>query len=276
MYCCLTVRLWLTKTSFEQAKVRSLYTGDERIRDQERDEAKFWRKCNVRISLLGFENPNASDPDMPIRVIGYDGAAYRDQLYYEKGENGKQRRNTEQRYPVVTLVLYFGDKPWTGAKTLYENLTDIPNELRPFVSDYRINQFEIAFLSDETVKKFKSDFRIIADYFVQIRKNKEYIASADEISHVYETLKIMSYLTKDQRFEQAYYQSEKGDEPKNMCEALDIIENRGIAKGLAVGFEKANLEAIKNVKAALNVSDEQAMDILKIPKEEQKKYFDKL
>lgn len=44
--------------------------------------------------------------------------------------------------------------------------------MKPFVTNLKINLFEIAFLTDEQVAMFKSDFRIVADYFVQIRKIK--------------------------------------------------------------------------------------------------------
>ena len=54
------------------------------------------------MACIGFENQTASDPNMPLRVMGYDGAEYRAQLL----------GNSENLYPVVTLVLYFGhDKP---------------------------------------------------------------------------------------------------------------------------------------------------------------------
>lgn len=54
----------------DQARARTTYQGEERLREQERDEAKFWRKEEVRIALVGFENETKPDPDMPIRVIG--------------------------------------------------------------------------------------------------------------------------------------------------------------------------------------------------------------
>ena len=110
---------------------------------------------------------------MPLRVIGYDGAEYRAQL-----------SKVKDRYPVVTLVLYFGtDRHWDKAKSLYEAL-DIPKEFKPYVQNYRINLFEIAYLDPEKVKKFRSDFRIVADYFVQKRMNGEYQPSADRIEHI--------------------------------------------------------------------------------------------
>ena len=36
-----------------------------------------------------------------------------------------------------------------------------------------MNLYEIAYLSDEQVQMFTSDFKIVADYFVQMRKNKQ-------------------------------------------------------------------------------------------------------
>lgn len=36
--------------------------------------------------------------------------------------------------------------------------------LKPFVNDYHIKVFEIAFLDDDTRKLFKSDFRHVVDY----------------------------------------------------------------------------------------------------------------
>ena len=159
---------------------------------------------------------------MPLRIIGYDGQSYRSQLLKK---NGKVPR---ERYPVVTLVLYFGLKRWDTATTLHECF-DIPKNLLPYVSDYKINIFEIAYLTDEQVAMFKSDFKIVADYFVQMRKNKDYIPSKEEIMHVDAILKMMSVLTCDERFSIAQQYTEGGKE--TMCEVLDKYENRGIARG---------------------------------------------
>jgi len=43
---------------------------------------------------------------------------------------------------VITLVLYLGkEEEWDGAKTLYE-LLEIDEELKPFISNHRINLFD--------------------------------------------------------------------------------------------------------------------------------------
>ncbi len=269
----------------EQARARSSYAGEERLREQERDEAKFWRKEQIRISLLGLENETEPEPDMPLRVIGYDGAGYRDQIYSEKDENGNYVRNHKRRYPVVTLVLYFGLKPWNEARTLYENLGEMDEEVRPYVNDYGVNLFPIAWLSDEQVSMFRSDFRIVADYFTQMRKTGTYVGSKDDFDHVQEVLQLMTYLTKDERFRETYEETKNLEGAvKNMCEVLDRIENRGLQRGMQQGIqqglqrgrESERLASLNSLKETLGLTNEQAMKALKIPATEQAKYLARL
>ena len=84
--------------------------------------------------------------------------------------------------------------------------------------------------------------RIVADYFVQMKKNKNYQPSKDIMNHVHEVLQLMSVVTDDNRFEEAQnYVKRSGS---NMCEVLDAIENRGIEKGIEKGSEKRQLTTV--------------------------------
>lgn len=217
----------LSEDELEDQAPRAYYKADGRIHEIERDVAKRWKNGNIRVACIGIENQTASDPNMPVRVIGYDGAEYRAQL--SNGQTGI--------YPVVTLVLYFGhERRWRGPLTLKERL-DIPKEFDPYVSDYKINLFEIAYLTPEEVNLFQSDFRVVADFFVQKRENGDYVPSSQELTHVQETLQLLSIMTNDHRFEEVYNAASNGQEGevRNMCEILDKVENRGIAKGNAEG-----------------------------------------
>lgn len=73
-------------------------------------------------------------------------------------------------------------------------------------------------------------FKIVADYFVQMRKNKNYIAPDTTINHVHELLQLMTAMTQDNRFDNVY-DPELERRPTNMCEVLDRIEKKGIAQG---------------------------------------------
>lgn len=67
----------IKEDDLEPAVARSVYKADRKLREQERDTAKYWRNHNIRISLFGLENETQPEDDIPLRVFGYDGASYR-------------------------------------------------------------------------------------------------------------------------------------------------------------------------------------------------------
>ena len=237
----------------EDHGTHSHYKTDGRLREQARDVAKKWKKGEIKLSLIGMENQTGIDTDMPFRVIGYDGAEYRSQL------SGKER------YPVLTLVLYFGtERPWTRPRSLFEQM-EIPEIFRPYLNDYKINVFEIAYLTDEQVKLFKSDFRIIADYFVQKRKNGTYEPEPHKLRHIQETLQTLTIFSGDHRFEEVYNENmERSD--LTMCEMLERTINersqqrvqQGIQQGIQQGVQLAekNIALLSQKLSAANRANE--------------------
>ena len=213
----------VSEHALENVKDRSQYKFNNIIHEQERDLAKRWIPYKICFALYGLEHETDAEPYMPMRIIGYDGAAYRGQL--------TKRERDRPNFPVITIVLYFGTKHWDQPRTLYECM-NIQENLKPFVSDYKINVVEVAFLDDK-LDNFHSDFRIIAEYFVNKRRNIEYTPSAQEIQHVDEFLKLLQALTGDDRYFDVLnlLQKEAKKEGVNMCEILDKVENRGIAIG---------------------------------------------
>lgn len=231
----------MSANELEEQAPRSYYKTDGKIHEIERDVAKRWKNGNVRIACIGVENQTVADPDMPLRVIGYDGAEYRTQLLSENV--------AAKRYPVVTLVLYFGyDKPWYGPLSLKERM-DIPQELDEYVNDYKINLFQIAYLTREQVEQFQSDFRIVADYFVQKREKGDYIPSTQEMKHVQETLQLLSVMTNDNRFEEIYNEENSIEGGLHtMCDVLDRAVNKGedkVALLMKKLFEENRIEDAK-------------------------------
>ena len=229
----------------------SMLKIDGRVRTQERDIAKYWRKNKINVALFGLENQTVPNKLMPLRVFGYDGAEYVKQSRKENGDRAK--------YPVITLVLYLGyEKRWNYPKRLFEVL-DIDEDVRPYVNDFKINLFEIAYLEREKIDLFKSDFRILADYLYQMRENRDYIADDTNIAHVEELLTLMSAMTGDNRFEETINDF-KGKEKVNMCEVLDRVEARGIEKGRLEGRQEGTINTlISLVKDGILSLDEAAI-----------------
>ena len=92
----------LSGDELEDQAPRSYYKADGKVREIERDVAKCWKKGNIRVACLGLENQTEPDADMPLRVMEYDGAEYRAQLLKDN--------TARSRYPVITLVFYYGYK----------------------------------------------------------------------------------------------------------------------------------------------------------------------
>ena len=234
----------------------SIIKADGEIHEQERDVSKFWKNGEIRISILGFENQTVQDYNMPLRVISYDGASYKQELLDKK---------LTQKYPVATLVLYFGiDSKWKAPKKLHDCFK-IPDELKPFVSDYKINVFDIAWLSDETIDMFKSDFKFVAKYFQTKRKNKEYRPTNDEIVHVDSLLKMFTALTGDNYFETVYNDSNLKNKKGGvtMCDIVQGFVNEG--------KEIRTAELVKKMLETKFATEQQIADLLKISVKEVKK-----
>ena len=255
--------------------VHSIFKADGKIRSQERDVAKFWKNCNVRITLYGFENQTEIDSVMPLRIMGYDGASYKKQTLKIDENKDDEKPNKKELYPVVTLVLYFGSRRWKKPRNLLEAIK-VPEKLKPFVSNYNINIFEIAYLSDEQVNMFKSDFRIVADYFVQKRKNKKYVPSKQVIKHVEEILQMLKILTGDDKYN---IDDNIIDSMKGEMATMDTWLSDTINKAEKKGEEKGKLEALyslmqKGILTIQQVAAEMGMSLSKLKKELEKYSLD--
>lgn len=207
------------------SSVHSMYKADDsKVHEQERDVAKIWTPYNIQLAFIGYENQTKVYKLMPFRAIGYDGATYKSQL----------QKDNKSIIPVITIVLYFGSTHWNAPQNL-KSLVHIPEGLEEYVNDYKINVFEIAWLPEETISKFKSDFGVVARFFTNKRKNPEYIPDdRTTIKHVDEVLKLFSVIAKDQRYEDVL-KSEDFKEVRNMCDVAERIEQRGIKQGIEQG-----------------------------------------
>ncbi len=176
---------------------------------------------------------------MAARIIGYDGASYRSQILDSKAT---------QLLPVITLVLYFGDKHWHQPRNLKKLFGNYPDELKRYVNDYKIHVFEIAWLTDEEIARFKGDFRIVANFFAMKRRTKGLFVPEDpqEIKHVDAVLKLLSVMTGDDSYRNAITQL-KERRNISMCDVAQNLIMKGKVEGKAEGKAEAEASAITKV-----------------------------
>lgn len=89
---------------------------------------------------------------MPMRVMGYDYGSYKKQydsnaVKYKtaKGlsddEFISKMKRTDKFIPIITIVIYYGEKAWDGAVSL-QGMLDIPEDMKAFINDYKMNLVE--------------------------------------------------------------------------------------------------------------------------------------
>lgn len=216
---------------------QSVYKAEppDGLREQSRDVSKYVEQAGIRIALIGIENQSTVDQDMVFRVMGYDYASYRSQI-----DAGKER------YPVITGVLYFGDRPWTGPHTIGEAV-QLPEKYREFFADYKIHVIDIPRLPESVRKNLKSDFAMVADLFAN-RHREDYVPGSQVLQHPQEVLEFLRVFTGDERYRRIEMELisrvERG-EKITMCDFLERAEQKGIQKGIQEGIQEGIQKGIQ-------------------------------
>lgn len=201
--------------------------------------------------ICGIENQTVRDNTMPERTMGYDYAAYEEQIKElaeknrEAGNPARLKRiHDHQRLaPVITAVLYYGQERWERPLCLHDMLefpAEYEDTLKQYTANYPINLIQVAHLSKEARERLTSDFRLIADYLSCRNDRQEwdaFMSSPVCIHHPEEFLDTMSAITNDTRYkrikEKLMENNENGE--MCMCSMAEMLEQRGIEKGIEKG-----------------------------------------
>ncbi len=232
---------FLEEDKLEFGPTESVYKSEQgELKEQRRDVLKVYRDNNLVLLSLGAENQSKIDKNMLIRVMGYDCATYRRRL-----SEGKSLA------PVITIVLNFTDIRWNVPTSLHE-LLNVSGKLKPFVSDYQMKVFDIAYLEDEVIEQFSSDFKLVARFFKEKRIGRENDVMRDSttaLRHVEATLDMLKVFANDNRYAEVYTERLKAKIEKGeviyMCNVAEALEQRGIELGIKEGMKEGMKEGIQ-------------------------------
>ena len=164
--------------------------------------------------ICALENQTGIDHTMPERIMGYEYAGYEEQVKILMEENEKRRKSAgskrifkkQKLAPIVTGVLYFGEKSWTYPRTLHEMIQfpeGMEDILKKYVADYPVNIVQVAHLTKEQRERLTSDFRIVAEYLACKNDREKWTAfleNTKEINHVEELLDVIWELSHDENY----------------------------------------------------------------------------
>ena len=204
----------------------------------------------TNFAIIGIENQETMDYSIPLRNMSYDVDAYEKQATKIRKEVRKNHkglsvgeylygfRKSDKLLPAVTFVLYSGSQGWDGPKSLYEILdfTDIPEELRDLIADYKINLVEIRKLEDTSV--FKTDVRQVFD-FIRYSEDKVALQKLVERDAYYHSMEedaydvVAMYTNSTELVQGKNYQRKDGK--IDMCRAITELIEDGRAEGIETG-----------------------------------------
>ena len=249
----------IKENELETSSLSNFYKHENKDHVMERDVGKYWKGHNIRISLFGLENQTSIDKNMPIRIMCYDGAAYRTQL---------DKKSQKDKYPVITLVLYMGwETKWTKPLKLSDCLK-FDNRLKPlietFIHDYEINVINVAWLPDEQIEMFTSDFKILAKQLRSLKLKKQPVMTDDEIIHAFEVLGLMKALTNDNTYENMQALTKPNTKAKEGANTMTSIYALTLKQTAEKATKEAEEKATKEIAFRMKESGISINDIAKI------------
>lgn len=227
-------------------------------------------KCNKKYNTRFFvclENQSDINNIMPVRDMGYQHAKYMEQVRTINEANRQQQaypspitkeiHDAQKLDPVITLVLNYSQKEWKKPKQL-QDVLNIPDDMREefekWISPHSIGIINLANQSESTMQMYHSDFKYIVRY-LSCKNDKEKLESffrtTDfKLDHPEAFLDWLAAVANDDRYIKAKQlidkQNEKGGHI-NMCVLLDMYEERGETRGIAIGEERGEARGIHEI-----------------------------
>lgn len=235
------------------------------------------RKWNGKLfSILILENQSYIDYRMVLRamqeeILGYEKLrkeAYRKakskKYKFSKDEYLSHMKKDQKFIPIITLILYLGtDRPWDGAKTLYD-LLEIDEELKPFVTNYRLNFYDYHDYTD--FSQFKTENRLLFELLScsQDKKRMKQVLEDNASNYSLDKESVEGMLGMIGVNVDLDTIKDKETEEYIMCKAIDDMMKDARLEGIRDGQLEEQRKNLESLMKNLNLSLEQAFDALNI------------
>lgn len=204
--------------------------------------------------ILGIENQRKIHYGMPLRVMIYDALSYLKECQEIAGEHKESGAKAtaeeflsglhkgDRLHPIITIVIYYDEKPWDGAQSLKDMIRDMPSEISGVFSDYRMNLLQVRESSqyhfdNEDVQTIFEITRYI--YQGEFAKVKKFYGEKTVKSDVGAVIGVM---TDSSLIVEEALESKGGI---NMCTALEKLEEKGREEGKLEGKREMILAFLK-------------------------------
>ncbi len=224
------------------------------------------------IILIGIENQSQVDETMPIRLLGYDFINYMNQqkVFYrdyklitkhnKKYPKDKKKLPKLELYPVISIVINYGERRWNKSTTLKGMMKKIPKVFEGYINDWEIKVVDII---DVDYKNFRhKDNQDLVLGIQRLYESNGEVEVLEEIDMSYETAIELFSITNSRDMLEIVRGMKK--EEFDMCTAMEIFKKKtegiGFEKGKNAGIEKGRnereIELVMNMyNHGMNVGD---------------------
>ena len=247
--------------------------------------------CNgQRFVVLALENQEKTDYAMPVRVMIQEALEYDRQLreirrenerrykayqegndstacrefYQDEGEFLYKVRSADWLLPVVTLVVYWGEQPWKGPKSLHEMIcfddinTEMEQALKKLLPEYPLHFLDVSSFCH--FEYFRTELGPLLEIF-QKRNSREsvrrYFEAGDRHRQMDdESWSLLEQLTGSKSLEKQFRQrserkrEEKGEEEEMGCVIDEVLEEMAEERAVIMAEERAAIMAEKMAEEA--------------------------
>lgn len=190
----------------------------------------------VEFNILGLEIQDKTHYAMPLRTMTYDALGYIKEYNDIKKQHKLHKDSfsspeeflsgidkSDRFHPIITLVLYYGDSLWDGPSCLADMMVSMPDNIKAYFSDYKLNLVQI--LDSDKYTFYNEDVRDVFNIARSIyNKDIDSIFSEYKTRNVdNEVMKLISVLTATPQIMNLCKPNEQGGKV-NMCKAMEELK----------------------------------------------------
>lgn len=207
----------------------------------------------IRRSYRNQNGKNDTDGELVI-----DGDSLKIKLTSEEFLSGL--RKGDKLIPIITAVVYLGDTPWDGPRSLHEMLDFKNDAIKDFVPDYKINLISPADMDDDEFTKFNTDLGFAMNVIKHQSDNADEIIGATNHRKIDRDTAVFLNTAVKLNLE---YEEETGG--VDMCLAMEKKEKRDEVNGAIKGMRIAGMsdnDIVAQIIKNFNVTKEYVLALL--------------
>lgn len=251
-----------------------VYGGEQVINPESLEELDT---CEVEI-----ENQSNIHYAMPVKNMVYDALQYAKQVEAAvashkvsgdyKGADSDEYLSgfmkEDRLLPVVTLVIYFDSKEWSGPLSIHDMFDKRDARVLALVPDYKINLLAPVSIEDGDFGKFQSSLKEVLSFI-------KYARDKDELKKVLDADESFRHLGRKEvdvlnACVGAKIAVKEGEEAVDVCLAIQQMNEEAAQKAAQKERISTLFANIKNLMEKMGWSAEQSMDVLSVSDSDRK------